>query len=43
MNNPDKGMYPILGYDKDTDSKILIGGFGNCREFYKGWRSRGPG
>lgn len=28
INNPEKGIYPILGYDKETDSKILIGGLG---------------
>ena len=28
INNPEKGMYPIFGYDKETDSKILIGGLG---------------
>jgi len=27
-NNADKGVYPILGYDKKTDPKLLIGGFG---------------
>jgi hypothetical protein len=24
----EKGMFPILGYDKDTKPKVLIGGFG---------------
>ncbi|GEO02666.1 hypothetical protein AAE02nite_03300 [Adhaeribacter aerolatus] len=28
INNPEKGVYPILGYDKETDSKVLIGGMG---------------
>lgn len=28
INNPEKGMYPIIGYDKESDSKILIGGLG---------------
>ncbi len=28
INNPNKGVYPILGYDKTTHPKLLIGGFG---------------
>ena len=28
VNTPEKGVYPILGYDKETDSKVLIGGMG---------------
>jgi len=24
----DKAMFPILGYDKTTDPKLLVGGFG---------------
>ena len=24
----EKGMYPILGYDKETDPKLMVGGFG---------------
>lgn len=28
INNPNQGVYPILFYDKETDPKILIGGFG---------------
>ena len=26
--NSEKGMFPILGYDKETKPKLLIGGFG---------------
>ena len=26
--NSEKGMFPILGYDKETKPKVLIGGFG---------------
>jgi hypothetical protein len=26
--NSSKGMYPILGYDKDVSPKVLLGGFG---------------
>jgi len=28
VNNPAKGVYPILWYDKETTPKLLIGGFG---------------
>jgi hypothetical protein len=28
FKNPQKGIYPILGYDKGTDAKVLIGGWG---------------
>lgn len=28
INTPQKGVYPILWYDKTTDPKLLIGGFG---------------
>ena len=28
INNPNQGVYPILFYDKETDPKILVGGFG---------------
>jgi hypothetical protein len=28
INNPEKGTYPILWYDQDTDPKLLIGGMG---------------
>lgn len=28
INNPEKGTYPILWYDKETTPKVLIGGFG---------------
>jgi hypothetical protein len=28
VNNPTKGVYPVLWYDKNTDPKVLIGGFG---------------
>jgi hypothetical protein len=28
INNPNQGVYPILFYDKETDPKLLIGGFG---------------
>jgi hypothetical protein len=28
INTPTKGAYPILWYDKETDPKLLIGGFG---------------
>lgn len=28
INSPQKGMYPVLGYDDDVDPKFLIGGFG---------------
>jgi len=28
INNPNKGVYPILWYDKETDPKLLIGGLG---------------
>ncbi|TXK46464.1 hypothetical protein FVR03_10725 [Pontibacter qinzhouensis] len=28
VQNPDKGVFPILWYDKETDPKLLIGGMG---------------
>ncbi|CAN5412597.1 hypothetical protein BH23BAC1_BH23BAC1_34050 [soil metagenome] len=28
INDKDKGVYPIVGFDKDADSKMLIGGIG---------------
>lgn len=28
IQNPEKGRYPVLWYDKETDPKLLIGGFG---------------
>lgn len=28
INNSNKGMYPILWYDKANDPKIMVGGFG---------------
>jgi hypothetical protein len=28
IGNSGKGMYPILGYDKEMDTKVLIGGLG---------------
>ena len=28
INNPNKGVYPILWYDKETNPKLLIGGLG---------------
>ncbi len=28
INNPYKGVFPIVGYDKTVDPKVLIGGFG---------------
>lgn len=39
-NNPDKGVYPILWIDKDTDPKLLIGGLGLGVSVFKPYREK---
>lgn len=35
-----KQTYPILGYDKDADPKILLGGFGFGFSAVKEWKDK---
>jgi hypothetical protein len=35
VNNPAKGVYPVLWYDSETKPKLLIGGFGMGISVYK--------
>lgn len=35
INNADKGVYPIIAYDKETSPKLLIGGLGAGISAYK--------